>query len=125
MHDSIKCWADSDGTVHILTAMAPSKKLKALVSVQIDAVIVNCTSFSPVPSLAAAVINHFKMKPTVLAYSLSGMGCAASVIAIDLARELLQVWFVPLRLVVIVSCSMHAPVPFDSIFAILIWLLDV
>ena len=59
--------------------------------VQIDAVIVNCTSFNPVPSLAAAVINHFKMRSTVLAYNLAGMGCAASVIAVDLAQELLQV----------------------------------
>lgn len=59
--------------------------------VQIDAVIVNCTSYNPVPSLSAAVINHFGMKPTVLGYTLSGMGCAASVIAVDLAQELLQV----------------------------------
>ena len=58
---------------------------------QIDAVIVNSTSWNPVPSLAACVINHFQMRHTTLAYTLSGMGCAASVIAIDLAKELLQV----------------------------------
>ena len=58
---------------------------------QVDAVIVNCTSFNPVPSLSAAVINHFRMKSTTLGYSLSGMGCSASIIAIDLAQELLQV----------------------------------
>ncbi|KAK9813969.1 hypothetical protein WJX73_007415 [Symbiochloris irregularis] len=57
---------------------------------QIDAVIVHCTSFNPVPSLAACVLNHFHMKHTTLAYTLSGMGCAASVVAIDLAQELLQ-----------------------------------
>lgn len=59
--------------------------------VQIDAVIVHCTSFNPVPSLAAVVLNRFQMKHSTLAYTLSGMGCAASVVAIDLAKELLQV----------------------------------
>ncbi|KAK9814048.1 hypothetical protein WJX73_010547 [Symbiochloris irregularis] len=56
----------------------------------IGAVIINCSSFNPVPSLAASVINQFKMKPSVLGYNLSGMGCAASVIAVDVAQELLQ-----------------------------------
>ena len=58
---------------------------------QVDAVIVVCTSYVPTPSVSAAIVNHFKMKSSVLAYSLSGMGCAASIIAIDLAQELLQV----------------------------------
>ncbi|KAK9814016.1 hypothetical protein WJX73_009276 [Symbiochloris irregularis] len=57
---------------------------------QIDAVIVNCSSFNPVPSLAACVINHFHMRPGVKAYTLSGMGCAASIVAVELAQELLQ-----------------------------------
>lgn len=58
---------------------------------QVDAVIVVCSSYVPVPSVSAAVVNHFKMKSSVLAYNLSGQGCAASIISVDLAKELLQV----------------------------------
>ncbi len=55
----------------------------------VDALIVNCTAFNPTPSLSAAVVNHFGMRKGVRTFSLHGMGCAASVIAIDLARDLL------------------------------------
>jgi 3-ketoacyl-CoA synthase len=37
------------------------------------------------------MVNHFKLKSSVRTYNLSGMGCSAGVIAIDLARDLLQV----------------------------------
>jgi hypothetical protein len=57
---------------------------------EVDALITNCCTFNPVPSLSAAVVNHFKFKQSVKTYHLGGMGCAASVIAMDLAHELLQ-----------------------------------
>ncbi|KAK9835216.1 hypothetical protein WJX81_006372 [Elliptochloris bilobata] len=56
----------------------------------VDALITNCCTFNPVPSLSAAVVNHFKMKQSVKTYHIGGMGCAASVIAMDLAQELLK-----------------------------------
>lgn len=59
--------------------------------VQIDAIIINCCNFTPIPSLASAVVNRFKLKSTVLSYNFSGMGCAAMVIATGMADELLQV----------------------------------
>ncbi len=37
------------------------------------------------------IVNHFKMKSNIVSYNLSGMGCSAGVIAISLAKELLQV----------------------------------
>jgi 3-ketoacyl-CoA synthase len=55
----------------------------------VDALIVNCTAFNPTPSLSASVVNHFRMRKDVRTFSLHGMGCAASVIAVDLARDLL------------------------------------
>lgn len=55
-----------------------------------DALIVNCTSFNPVPSLSAAVIHHFKMRKDIRSFTLCGMGCAASVIATDMARDMLS-----------------------------------
>ena len=57
----------------------------------VDALITNCCTFNPVPSLSAAVVNHFKMKQSIITYHLGGMGCAASVIAMDIAQELLKV----------------------------------
>lgn len=55
----------------------------------IDFLIINCSLFSPTPSLCAMVLNHFKMRSDVGTYNLSGMGCAASLISIDLAKRLL------------------------------------
>ena len=55
----------------------------------------NCSAFNPTPSLSAAVVNHFKFKSSVRTFNLSGMGCAASVIAVDMARDMLKVGDVP------------------------------
>eukprot|EP01023_Acetabularia_acetabulum_P019368 TRINITY_DN1985_c0_g1_i1.p1 TRINITY_DN1985_c0_g1~~TRINITY_DN1985_c0_g1_i1.p1 ORF type:complete len:532 (-),score=95.35 TRINITY_DN1985_c0_g1_i1:1077-2603(-) len=58
----------------------------------IGILIVNCSLFNPTPSLAAMVINHFKMGSNVISYNLSGMGCSAGIIAIDLAQQMLQLY---------------------------------
>ena len=63
----------------------------ALSTVQVDIVIVNCSLFNPTPSLSAMVVNHFGMRPDIKTYNLSGMGCSAGIIALGLAKELLQV----------------------------------
>jgi len=57
---------------------------------QIDFVITNSSLFNPTPSLSATIMNHFKMPPTTINYSLGGMGCSAGVVAMDLARTLLE-----------------------------------
>ncbi|KAF2304252.1 hypothetical protein GH714_028899 [Hevea brasiliensis] len=36
------------------------------------------------------VINHYKMRGNILSYNLGGMGCSAGIIAVDLARDMLQ-----------------------------------
>ena len=58
---------------------------------QVDAVIVCCSMVAPTPSLAAALVHRFGMRPDVITYNLAGMGCAASTVAVGLARELMQV----------------------------------
>merc|ERR1712159_52913 len=57
---------------------------------EIDILIVNCSIFSPTPSLCAMVANKFKLRPDIDSYNLSGMGCSAGVISIHLAKQLLQ-----------------------------------
>lgn len=57
---------------------------------EVDILVVNCSLFNPTPSLAAMIINHFKMRPDTQAYNLSGMGCSASLISVRLAEDLLR-----------------------------------
>jgi 3-ketoacyl-CoA synthase len=56
----------------------------------IDVLIINCSLFSPTPSLCAMVLSHFNMRSDVATYNLSGMGCSASLISVDLAQQLLM-----------------------------------
>jgi 3-ketoacyl-CoA synthase len=57
---------------------------------EIDILVINCSLFSPTPSLCAMVASHFGMRSDIATYNLSGMGCSASLISIDLAKKLLQ-----------------------------------
>ncbi|BAF26110.2 Os10g0158100 [Oryza sativa Japonica Group] len=52
--------------------------------------IVNCSLFNPTPSLASMVVNRYRMREDVKSFNLGGMGCSAGLIAVDLARDLLQ-----------------------------------
>ena len=58
----------------------------------IDIVICNCSLFNPTPSIAAMLMNMYKMKQTCKNYNLAGMGCSAGLVSIDLARDLLNVY---------------------------------
>ncbi|XP_054798219.1 3-ketoacyl-CoA synthase 5-like [Prosopis cineraria] len=57
----------------------------------IDILIFNCSGFCPVPSLSSMIINKYSMRSDVKSYNISGMGCTASAIGIDLAKNLLSV----------------------------------
>jgi 3-ketoacyl-CoA synthase len=56
---------------------------------EIDILVINCSLFSPTPSLCAMVASRFGMRSDVATYNLSGMGCSASLISIDLAKRIL------------------------------------
>ncbi|KAL5209188.1 hypothetical protein ABZP36_004811 [Zizania latifolia] len=56
----------------------------------VGVLVVNCSLFNPTPSLSAMIVNHYKMRGNILSYNLGGMGCSAGVIAVDLARDMLQ-----------------------------------
>ncbi|XP_057800297.1 3-ketoacyl-CoA synthase 20-like [Salvia miltiorrhiza] len=58
---------------------------------EIGVVVVNISTFNPVPSLSAMIVNRYKLREDVLSYNLGGMGCSAGLIAVDLAKNLLQV----------------------------------
>lgn len=66
--------------------------LKSGVSPQeIDILVVNVSLLSPLPSLTSRIINRYKMNPEIKAFNLSGMGCSASLIAVDLVRNLFRI----------------------------------
>jgi hypothetical protein len=65
--------------------------VSGVLEVQVDVVITSCSCFAPTPSMAAMIVNRFKMRSNVSTYSLGGMGCSSSLICVDLAKNHLRV----------------------------------
>ncbi|CAN8265552.1 unnamed protein product [Cochlearia groenlandica] len=66
----------------------------------IDVLITNCSLHAPTPSLSAMVINKFHMRSNIKSFNLSGMGCAAGILSVGLANDLLKVHRGSLALIV-------------------------
>ncbi|WCJ34652.1 3-ketoacyl-CoA synthase 10 [Euphorbia peplus] len=58
----------------------------------IRVLVVNCGVLNTTPSLSAMLINHYKLRHNINSFNLGGMGCAAGIVAIDLARDLLNAY---------------------------------
>ncbi|KAG8389935.1 hypothetical protein BUALT_Bualt01G0030600 [Buddleja alternifolia] len=58
----------------------------------IGVLVVNCSLFNPTPSLSAMIVNKYKLRGNIKSFNLGGMGCSAGVIAVDLAKDMLQVY---------------------------------
>jgi 3-ketoacyl-CoA synthase len=71
----------------------------------IGALVVSCSGFCPAPSLASVIVNRFRMRGDVRAFSLSGMGCAAGVVGMDAARGVLRAHEGSVRYAVVVSAE--------------------
>lgn len=57
----------------------------------IGILVVSSGTFSPLPSLSSTIVNKYKMRSNIRSFNLGGMGCSSGVIAIDLAKNMLQV----------------------------------
>ncbi|CAJ1956070.1 unnamed protein product [Sphenostylis stenocarpa] len=57
---------------------------------QIDVLVVNVSMLSIVPSLTSRIISHYKMREDIKAYNLTGMGCSASLISLDIVRNVFK-----------------------------------
>ncbi|KAJ1378280.1 Very-long-chain 3-ketoacyl-CoA synthase [Sesbania bispinosa] len=57
---------------------------------EIDVLVVNVSMFSSVPSLTSRIVNHYKMRQDIKAYNLTGMGCSASLISLDIIRNVFK-----------------------------------
>ncbi|GAA0172038.1 hypothetical protein LIER_25944 [Lithospermum erythrorhizon] len=75
----------------LFSAMDSLLKKTGLKPKDIDILVVNCSLFSPTPSLADIMINKFKLRSNIKSFNLSGMGCSAGMISVNLASDLLKV----------------------------------
>ncbi|CAN4109132.1 unnamed protein product [Withania somnifera] len=57
---------------------------------EIDILIVNCSGFCPNPSLSSIIVNKYALKEGVKSYTISGMGCSANSLAVDMARNIMK-----------------------------------
>ncbi|KAK3132137.1 hypothetical protein QOZ80_6AG0516430 [Eleusine coracana subsp. coracana] len=57
----------------------------------IDILIINCNTFNPTPSLADMIVSKYKLRGDIHNINISGMGCSAGLISVEVARNLLQV----------------------------------
>ncbi|KAK3011891.1 hypothetical protein RJ639_012917 [Escallonia herrerae] len=67
---------------------------------EIDILVVNVSLLSSMPSLTARIVNRYKMKSDIKVFNLSGMGCSASLVAIDLVKHLFKTYKNALAVVV-------------------------
>lgn len=58
----------------------------------IDVLVVNISMFTPLPSLSSRIMNHYKMREDVKVFNLSGMGCSASLISIDIVQNIFKTY---------------------------------
>ncbi|CAN6167707.1 unnamed protein product [Urochloa humidicola] len=71
----------------------------------VGALVVNCSGFCPAPSLAAIIAARYRMREDVKAFNLSGMGCAAGVVGVDVARRVLLAHAADVGYAVVVSAE--------------------
>ncbi|CAN0909398.1 3-ketoacyl-CoA synthase 19 [Linum grandiflorum] len=74
---------------------------------EIDILVVNLSLFTPEPSLTSRVVNKYKMREDIKTFNISGMGCSASLVAIDLVQQLFKTH--KRALAIVVSTESIAP----------------
>ncbi|KAG6681573.1 hypothetical protein I3842_13G100500 [Carya illinoinensis] len=57
---------------------------------EIDVLVVNVAMLSSVPSLSARIINQYKMRDDIKVFNLTAMGCSASLISVDIVKNLFK-----------------------------------
>lgn len=72
---------DSIGKLLARTGVSP---------LDIDVLVVNVACITTTPSLASRIIKRYKMREDVKTYNLSGMGCSASLISVNIVQSVFK-----------------------------------
>ncbi|KAK4780543.1 hypothetical protein SAY87_016650 [Trapa incisa] len=59
---------------------------------EIDVLVVNVSMLASIPSLTSYIINRYKLREDIKSFNLTGMGCSASLISVDVARNILKTY---------------------------------
>ncbi|EMS52671.1 3-ketoacyl-CoA synthase 5 [Triticum urartu] len=82
------CWDEAE---QVIFAAVDDLLAKTGISPEaIDILVTNCTTFNPTPSLADTIVNRYKLRADIRSVHISGMGCSAGVISLEVARNLLH-----------------------------------
>ncbi|KAL3518267.1 hypothetical protein ACH5RR_020856 [Cinchona calisaya] len=57
---------------------------------EIDVLVVNISMLAVIPSLSSRIVNHYKMRNNIKTYNLTGMGCSASLISINIVQNIFK-----------------------------------
>eukprot|EP01038_Epipyxis_sp_PR26KG_P007104 gene7104-9693_t len=81
--------ARKESEIVIFDCVRNALKKTGVKAKDIDILVINCSLFSPTPSLCSMVINEFGLRSDISSYNLSGMGCSAGIISIELVKNML------------------------------------
>ncbi|KAM3195407.1 hypothetical protein ACQJBY_071495 [Aegilops geniculata] len=56
----------------------------------VDVLVVNVNMFCPQPCLASRIAHHYGMREDVAAYNVSGMGCSATLVSLDIVQNVMR-----------------------------------
>ncbi|PHT34446.1 3-ketoacyl-CoA synthase 3 [Capsicum baccatum] len=57
---------------------------------EIDVLVVNISMLACMPSMAARIINYYKLREDIKVYNITGMGCSASLISINIVESIFK-----------------------------------
>ncbi|KAI4974013.1 hypothetical protein ZWY2020_041794 [Hordeum vulgare] len=75
----------------------------------VDVLVVNVNMFNPEPCLASRIAHHYGMREDVAAYNVSGMGCSATVVSLDIVQNIMRARSPRPVLAVVVSTEVLSP----------------